>query len=263
MLSLIMKFTADHYKLLQSEYFRHFPQEFPLELLMDYRSILVFRNYLKTAKPDQQLLTILLDITLQKINSKKRFQKILLLKLILHHSRCENLDSSSHVKIFEIYQRMICSEPDEVCWKLSNMIRDRELSREQLNWLLENYEQSKHILNRILRYPVKNKKVSEWAETAINNEELISRRAEIIGCILNYRSGYRHKDHDALVWGIYYSKLDDEHKKILLDKHLYPDNLVEVLKICERAGYTDLIEKWYNEITELMDGAKFLIPYGA
>jgi hypothetical protein len=65
-----------------------------------------------------------------------------------------------------------------------------------------------------------------------------------------------------LAWGIYYCKLTDQEKKELLDKHFYADNLGELLKICERQGFTDLIAKWYQEITEQMDGAKFYAPYG-
>lgn len=108
---------------------------------------------------------------------------------------------------------------------------------------------------------MKNKRISQWAETAINNANLAPRRAEIISCILNYRPNYRNKDHKALAWGIYYSKLDNERKKLLLNKHFYADNLEEVLKICDRTNYTDLIEKWYMEITAQMDGARFYVPY--
>ena len=257
-----MKFTADHYRLLQSRYLEHFPEDFPLDLICDYSSILRFRDYLKNSQPDKQLLTILLDIVLLKIGRGQRFQKIVLLKLISNHLNCGDIDTGIIDKVFRIYQQLICHEPDEVCWKLSKLIKDRELLPDQVNWLLANYESSEHILNRILRYPVKNKSISQWAETAINNEELANRRAEIIGLILNFRPKYRHRDHQALAWGIYYSKLSDEEKRALLDKHFYADSLGELLKICEREGFTDLIAKWYLEITEQMDGAKFYAPHG-
>jgi hypothetical protein len=258
-----MKFTADHYRLLQARYLEHFPEDFPMDMIQDYSSILRFRDYLKNSKPDKQLLTILLDMVLLKIERGQRFQKILLLKLILNHLSCGDIDAVILSKVFRIYQQLIVGEPDEVCWKLSKLIKDRELSSEQVDWLLVNYETSEHILNRILRYPVKNKAISLWAETAINNEELINRRAEIIGLILNFRPKYRHKDHQALAWGIYYSKLTDQEKQELLDRHFYADNLRELLKICEREGFTDLIAKWYNGITEQMDGAKFYAQHGS
>jgi hypothetical protein len=257
-----MKFTADHYRILQASYLEHFPEHFPLELASDYSSLLRFRNYLKNSKPDKHLLIILLDTVLEKIDRGQRFQKVVMLKLILNHLQCENVGVTVLAKVFRIYQALIFDEQDQVCWKLSNLIKDRELSRDQINWLLENYESSPHILNRILRYPVKNKLITQWAETAIHNEELASRRAEIIGCILNFRPKYRHKDHQALAWGIYYSKLSMEEKKVLLDKHCYADNLAELLKICARLAFTDLIAKWYKDITVQMDGAKFYAPHG-
>jgi len=258
-----MKFSADHYRLLQGRYLEHFPEDFPLDLIHDYSSILRFRDYLKNSRPDKQLLTILLDTVLLKIERSQRFQKIVLLKLILNHLNCNDIDANILNKVFRVYQQLICDEPDEVCWKLSKLLKDRELLPEYIDWLLANYETSEHILNRILRYPVKNKAISQWAETAINNEELINRRAEIIGLILNFRPKYRHRDHQALAWGIYYSKLPADEKQRLLDKHFYADNLGELLKICEREGFPNLIAKWYQEITAQMDGAKFYAPFGS
>ena len=104
MLSLDMKFSADHYLILQAEYLHHFPEDFPMDLLTDYRSILRFRNYLKSAKPDRQLLNILLAVALEKILLKRRFQKILVLKLILHHLKCDGVDRQIVDQVFEIYQ---------------------------------------------------------------------------------------------------------------------------------------------------------------
>jgi len=66
-----------------------------------------------------------------------------------------------------------------------------------------------------------------------------------------------------LAWGIYYSKLPADEKQRLLDKHFYADNLGELLKICEREGFPNLIAKWYQEITAQMDGAKFYAPFGS
>lgn len=258
-----MSFTPDHYRTLQASYLRHFPEDFPLELIEDYRSLLQYRDYLKYSKPNKQLLNILLRVVLEKIESRQRFQKVVMLKLILNHLKCGEVDEEVLFKIFRIYQELILEEPDEVCWKLSNLLKDRELLPHQINWLLDNYESSQYILNRLLRYPVKNKLISHWAETAINNEDLFARRAELIGCILNYRPKYRHKDHQALAWGIYYSKLSEMEKQELLDKHLYADNLAEMLKICERENFTDLIAKWYGEITSQMNGAVFYAPHGS
>jgi len=249
-----MKFSVDHYRILQAKYLEHFPESFPIDLITNYSDILRFQHYLKNAQPERKILTVLLDAVFQKIERGQRFQKVLILKLILNHMKCEGVDDEILIKVFRIYQQLIFNESDEVCWKLSNLIKNRELLPNQINWLLDNYEASEHILNRILRYPVKNKMITQWAETAINNEELWNRKAEIIGCILNFRPKYRHKDHQAMVWGVYYSKLCSEEKKKLLDKHLFPDNLSEVLKICDREGYTDLIEKWYKQMTGLIDG---------
>jgi len=51
-----------------------------------------------------------------------------------------------------------------------------------------------------------------------------------------------------MVWGIFYSDLNDEEKQALLNKHLNPNNLEEILKICERKHFIDLIAKWDWEI---------------
>jgi hypothetical protein len=250
---MAIQFTADHYLMLQSSYLKYFPEQFPLELISDYSSILRYQKYLKNSKPERRLLCILLNTVLEKIERGQRFQKILILKLILHHLKYGETDQEIKIKVFKIYQELILNEPDDVCWKLSNMLKNRELLPYQIDWLLDNIALSEHILNRVLRYPVKNKSISRWAETAIHNEELWNRRSEIIGCILNYRPKFRHKNHQNLVWGIYYSKLTHEEKKVLLDKYFYADNLSELLKICDRQNYTDLIKKWFQEISLHME----------
>lgn len=244
-----MNFTADHYQIIQSKYFKHFPENFPLDLIHNYKSILAYKEYLKVSKPDMQLLNILLDITLDKIRKQQRFQKLIVIKLILNHSKHKEIDRLTKEKIFRLYQGLIFTENDEVCWKLSNLLKNSELEPTQVEWLIDNYELSDHLLNRILRYPVKNKMISQWAKTAINKEEMAHRKSEIIGCILNYWPAYKNKDHTAMAWGIFYSKLDNVEKRKLLDKYFCPDNLEEILKICEREGFIDLISNWYNDLT--------------
>lgn len=49
-----------------------------------------------------------------------------------------------------------------------------------------------------------------------------------------------------LVWGIHFSKLNDDIKKELLLMHLSVDNFDEVIKICERNKYTDMILQFYE-----------------
>lgn len=87
-----MKYTAEHYRMLQYSYLGNFPEDFPPTLISDYSGILRFRNYLKKCTPDRKLLLILLETVINKISRGQRFQKLMMLKLIIHHLNCDGVD---------------------------------------------------------------------------------------------------------------------------------------------------------------------------
>lgn len=135
-----------------------------------------------------------------------------------------------------------------IAWSLSVTIKDVELSQENINWLIENYEISEHLQNRLLRYPRPNKAITAWRDKRLKKKDLDNRLSELIGLRLNFDTNFTFEDKISLIWGIHYSKLTDKRKKELLLKHLTDDNFEEFIKICEKNNFTDIISQLYNDI---------------
>jgi hypothetical protein len=242
-----MKWTPEQFVLLENAYLRHFPTHIPDELFQDYKTILEYKALIRYAKPDKRILNHLLDTAIDKINRKQRFQKITFIKLIRCH--CDNtfIDKKTSDKLFFVFMSLIYEVNETIAWSLSVTIKDIELSHENIEWLIENFESSEHIRNRLLRYPKPNKSISDWCDRRLKNKDLENRKSELIGLRLNFDHDFNIKDKTSLLWGIYYSKLSESKKKELLIKHITIDNFEELIKICEKSDYTDIISQLYND----------------
>lgn len=146
-----MKLPAEYYQFLEDAYLRHFPVNIPNECLGDYNTILQFKHLIKRTIPNARVLGRLLDIVIDKIENRQRFQKLTMLKLIKHQLQHGNLEKDTVDKLFFIFQALIIGATDEVAWKLTTTIKGIELSDEHIGWMIDNYDKSEHIVNRLLR----------------------------------------------------------------------------------------------------------------
>lgn len=243
-----MKLTFKQFILLENSYFRYFPTRIPDEIFQDYKTIVEYKDLIRYVRPDKRILNHLLDIAIEKIENNQRFQKITFIKLI--RWQCDNsfIDSKTSDKLFFIFKSLINDVNDTIAWSLSVTIKDIELSQENIDWLIDNYETSEHIQNRILRYPKPNKAITNWCDQRLKKKDLDNRLSELIGLRLNFDTSFTFKDKTCFIWGIHYSKLSDKTKKKLLLKHLTENNFEELIKICEKNNYTDIISQLYNDI---------------
>ncbi|HYK75992.1 MAG TPA: hypothetical protein VEV16_03385 [Daejeonella sp.] len=243
-----MKLTPEQFVLLENSYLRHFPTYIPDEIFQDYRTIIEYKDLIRYAKPDKRILNHLLDIVIDKIKSKQRFQKNTFIKLI--RWQCDNtfIDSTTSDKLFFVFKSLINEVNETIAWSLSVTIKDIELSQENIDWLIDNYEISEHLQNRLLRYPKPNEAITTWCDQRLKKKDLDNRLSELIGLRLNFDTDLTFKDKTSLIWGIHYSKLTVKKKKELLLKHLTGDNFEELIKICEKNNFTDVISQLYNDI---------------
>jgi len=244
-----MQLTVEQFLLLENSYLRHFPTHIPDEILQDYKTIIEYKDLIRFAKPDRRILNHLLDIAIEKIKTDQRFQKITFIKLIRRQCDKSFIDENISDKLFFVFQTLITKVNETISWSLSVTIKDIELSQANVNWLIENFESSEHIQNRLLRYPIANKAITKWCDKCLKSKDLENRLSELIGLRLNFNPNFNYKDKTSLLWGIHYSKLPDNTKKELLLKHMTFDNFEELIKICEKNNFTDIISQLYNEIT--------------
>lgn len=240
-----LKLDNDKYKLLEHSYLCQFSNEIPKEISRDYKLILEYKLLLKECRPSKQILSGLIDTIYNLIIDKKKFQKETLIKILRHHLLSELLDEEMIDKLFFIFRELILEVNDDLAWSVSFLIKDINLKQEHIDWLIENQDISEHVINRLLRYPISNQVLANWAKTCIKNNILTERLSELVSLILNIDKNYCCSDLNAQLWGIHYSKINDELKKELLSNFLTVENLEEFIKICERNNYYDLISAVY------------------
>lgn len=242
-----VKLTPEQFILLENSYLRHFPTHIPDEIFQDYKTIIEHKDLIRFAKPDRRILNHILDTVIEKIKCKQRFQKITFIKLI--RWQCDNtfINTTTSDKLFFVFKSLINEVNETIAWSLSVTIKDIELSQENIEWLIDNYEISEHIQNRLLRYPKPNRTITTWCDQRLRKKDLDNRLSELIGLKLNFDTSFTFKDKTSLIWGIHYSKLSDKSKKELLLKHLTADNFDELIKICKKNNFIDIISQLYND----------------
>ena len=248
--------SAKQIQKLENSYLALFPEEIPESYFFEYKSVLRYKSLLKNVKPNRLIFDFLLEITLEKINTNKPFQRLTLITLLYHHCEKLHVDSKVSENIFIIFKSLIYNNNILIGSKANALLKDIKLSDENIQWLIDNYETSIHIQNRLIRYPESKQAITKWAEKMLKIGELEDRRSELIGLLLNnnfdlkdlirFSTIEERTNKLNLVWGIHFSKLNDDIKKELLLMHLSVDNFDEVLKICERNQYTDLISQFYE-----------------
>lgn len=245
-----IKLTPEQLLLLENYYLKHFPTHIPDKIFQDYKTIIEYKDLIRYAEPDKRILNHILDIVIEKIKSKQRFQKKTFIKLIRCQSNSNFIDSYTSDKLFFVFKSLITEVNDIIAWSLSVTIKDIKLSQENIEWLIENYQISEHIQNRLLRYPKPNKSITKWADERLIKKDLDDRLSELIGLKLNFDVNFTYKDSIRMIWGIHYSKLSNKLKKELLIKHLTITNFEELIKICEKNNFTDIISQLYNDVNK-------------
>lgn len=243
--------SRENYLILEKCYLTNFPSNIPDEVLKNYKTIIEFKELIKNSIPEKRILNNILDVAITKINNKERFQKILFIKIIRKQIKPEFVDEKITEKLFYIFQSLLNEVNSDISWSLSFLIKDIKLTEDNIKWLIENCDKSEHIINRLLRYPFPNEKITKWGKTCFKNIEFKSRLSELISLQLNFDKNYSHKDKNALLWGIHYSKLDDKTKKNLLINKSDNENFISLIKICKKNNFMDVIENIYLELNKI------------
>jgi hypothetical protein len=239
--------TRDQIIKAQFEYWRIKPNSIPKRFINDYKTIIQSKQFLKSIDFSEKVLIIIVDIIIEKIRNKRRFRKDTTVSIVRNILRSKpqniSLKLSTVDKLFEIYQSLVLIANEEICWKLSSFLMDQKLNDEQVNWLINNSDRSVHVLNRLLRYPVKNETVSKWAVDCIDNKKHNDRISELIGKALDYNAEYKYSNKTQWTWGVYYSSLPIELKENLLVENLNQENFESVIEILLRYGSHKMIKK--------------------
>lgn len=204
------------------------------------RDIYTERRLLKSIAFDLDSIEYIVNIIVKDLKASKRFRRTECLKvlkrIIKNRSSSETFSKELLSDLFFLYQTFILNSSEEIQWAVSTFIKDQPLEEECINWLIANYEESDHIVNRLLRYPIRNHLLTDWARQIYEEGKLQNRASEVIGILIeedipeNLRVNNR-----TLMWAIYYSKVSENKKRKLILKYLDYQDYSTALDICGAA----------------------------
>lgn len=226
-----------------------YPNKYLLDKINNYNDIIKFLKIIKYSNYSEELLNKILDIVCEKQKVGKKFKKNECITVINNIRKKNNNIIQNKImcrKIFFLFQKNILLIKSEVIAnRLSVALKNCLLDDNEIIWLINNYDKSNYILNRLLRYPVKSPIISEWLVKNINI--VPSRKGEIIGWIIDYDSEYQDNDLKSFIWGVFYSRISAELKKQIIINFISNYNLFDVIddviEVCKRLDFLEILEQ--------------------
>lgn len=122
----------------------------------------------------------------------------------------------------------------------NNLLINVGLTEEEETWLCSNVQQYPYLLNRILRYPQKSTVISCWAKENYSDTLYVTRRAELIGWILDENPSFEVNIQRLLDDFEIINQLDKEAIKTYRDD-IYANEVIErdLGDILPRKTFTD------------------------
>jgi hypothetical protein len=212
------------------------------------------RAFLKNLPYCDYTIAYLANFLVSAIEKGERFRQLDCLKIIrsIIRQRCDDtrLGRTTTSLLFSLYRNYIFHHNEEVQWCVSTLIKDQILDDEYIEWLVAHYQETNHIVNRLLRYPERHKLIVRWATKVYKNNELNDRSSEIIALLIgdNIPDFINEANSNTVLWGIYYARSSAAIKRRLLIQHANFDNLEHVLNISMRLEIPEVIEHMLNQI---------------
>ncbi|HTO15449.1 MAG TPA: hypothetical protein VLZ83_06745 [Edaphocola sp.] len=179
------------------------------DLILSYSDFLKFRDYLSYYQFNPILFDNLVKLANDKWNTEQRISRLSLLLKIKQYYHITQKDTTIGYytrktkanfqipigtrksvfnlfkKVFEESQYLNHKQLDEARSICNNILINLQLTPIEEKWLCANFPLSELILNRVLRYPIKSKVISNWAKNNFQNKLLSHRRAEHISWIID------------------------------------------------------------------------------
>ena len=236
-----------------------YPERYILGLFVSTRDIYEHRSLLKGIKFNDHVLGYLVDIILADIDQNRRFRKYDCLKVIRAIVRAkepEQVIISQEVisRLFRIYKEYIFIENEKIQWCVSAILKNQILNDEDIQWLTFHYQESDHLVNRLLRYPDRNPRITVWAEQVYKSNALPDRLSEVIGLLIDEDiPSYVKERGSELIWAIYYSLIPDIVKQNLLRKYYSMETLETILTVSSRMNFPIVMEFILKELEKAVD----------
>ena len=237
------------------------PEEFLPQCVRSTKDIYDNRSALKRLLLDDYTINYLLEIILAAVDSGRRLRVLECLKVIRAILRnnpfAMELDSQTVSKLFSLFKTFVFHPSEDVRGCANSLVLMQRLNAEEVAWLVANWDRSDHILNRLLRYPVKHSLISAWAKEEYLQGELWRRRSELIGLVIEDSiPSFVSEEEDTIVWALYYARIPDEDKRRLLMERFSLQALHCLCEVSVRLRYRDVIESMREKTRGSLQNSK-------
>ncbi len=177
----------------------------PDNLISSYRDFIKHRDILTYYSLNIKVLNSLVELTYKVWFEKKRIARMSLIKLIRRYGKIylekmkeptfknpiDALPLKSKSELFKIFislsENSILSKRStiEAQFLFNKIFFKVSLGEYEESYLCANHHRHELLLNRLLRYPVKSKIISQWARDNYENDTLRIRRAEMTGWLID------------------------------------------------------------------------------
>lgn len=158
------------------------------------------------------------------------------------------IESTTVDRLFELYQHFIFDRLEDIRWCMSAILKDKTLRPSQVRWLIEHQAESEHVVNRLLRYPIFDAAIADWASGMLGARRFKERRSELLGRLIVDRLPLECREFPAatVLWAVYYSCAPINVKSTLIETCAEDVAIEHVIEICLRLELPEVLHKLRN-----------------
>jgi hypothetical protein len=216
-------------------------------LASDITAVYLNRAFIRMAPCTDYVIGHLAKLILTATEQGKRFRKYDCLRnirqIIRRHPGVSTLSSETVELLFRLYQHYIYSDKEEIQWCVSTYLKDRMLAAHQVAWFIENAEISVHLVNRLLRYPVRDAAIAQWAQASLAADLFSDRKAELLALLIENAlpACATGVPAETVLWAIYYARLPVQEKSRLLCSIMTKEAAESALTIAMRLELPEVV----------------------
>jgi hypothetical protein len=193
----------------------------PDNLISCYADFLMHREYLHFYQFNENVFDSLIDLTLNLWNTTERISRASLVVVTKRYAKKtetkENIAPQIAAKILELFKQIVYYKNlelsngtvESLMVSINSILIGVKLKEEELQWLCDHSNNSGFIINRLLRYHLDSKAISQWARKNFEKDFARNRRSEITSWIIDENPNFEI-DRETIEYDFEYQIAEDK-----------------------------------------------------
>lgn len=228
------------------------PNKFIRKFITNTRDLVKEKLLLQSMAFDPESVHYLTRLIIDDLESNMKFQRIqciqIFLRILKKRISSEPFSKIQMTSLFSLYKHVNGFGNDELKHAFTEAISGQELQTDDIEWLVEQSEHDKILVDLLLSYPVKNNLITSWALNMFAENKLQNRMAEVIGLLIEDDLPELidpiSTENEIIMWAIYHSHCSRNKKRKLILKYMNYENYLPALEVASKLG----IGKISNEL---------------